>query len=427
MPELCVFSQEGPHKKTFPVELLSPAIGKFAVEINALKSDNEIQLPEDVNTIVPLIAELCCRPKDEIIHKAKFKELLVKFFDSKKYDITTSSSPQSVPDLAVFSSGSIVPEIIVKVKKGHQGTNADPLVESVCYYRKFIRHGANNVYPCLLLILEGSTLLIYGCASQFNFKKKSKIVEYDKTVVICSRPLFVFDFASNNFGQDHIFHCCKIFKHIEKTCTELVEEKCYNHNFNGYYPISLLKIEEEWGLQRPTRIAGKLVFENDDYIWKFCNGYGLQAHEFAYELGIAPKLLTSSEVCGTWRLIKMERIKGNIIEESDKGESHDLQSWNDFTKCFNKFNENFVHGDVRFPNIIRREVDGTLKYYLLDFDWCSSIEEVKYYPPFVCMKNFSGLTKDLSFGPCLPILVEHDRQQIQYITTWMTELLANNQ
>ena len=250
----------------------------------------------------------------------------------------------------------------------------------------------NNVNPCLLLVLEASTLLIYGCISQ----------------------LFVFDFAIKN-GKEHLSHCCRIFKQIVKTCGQLKEEKEFDHCFNGYYPISLLSLEAEWAYEPLTRMNDRLVFETDEFIWKFCDDYGLDGHEYAFKLGIAPKILKTIEVCGTWRLIKMEKIMGSTLRD-DK--NHDLTSWNHFVEKLNEFNEKFVHGDIRFPNIIRTEVDDTLKYYLLDFDWCSSISEKKYYPPSIDVNVFM-IRDDKSFGACLPILVEHDKTQIKALTDWL--------
>merc|ERR1712000_329022 len=144
LEELCIICHENPEKMIIPVELWSPAIGKFSIEI------------------------------------------------------------------------------IVEDKKGHQGTNADPLVEAICYYRRYCCVDKNNnVNPCLLLVLEASTLIIYGCVTNYEYKFVNDVAEYGKSNYICSRPLFTFDFAIQEANFEHATNVCRILKCIADTCDEI--------------------------------------------------------------------------------------------------------------------------------------------------------------------------------------------------------------
>lgn len=139
MKELCIISHEHPYFSAIPVELWSPAIGKFAIEMNTLKSD-EFQLSDEaneVNKIYPLIYELYLRSENDPAHKRKCKKLLNVFFDDK-YKIRKSRGSESAPDIAVFSANATVPEIIVVVKQGHQGSYKDPLVESLLLQKIYL-------------------------------------------------------------------------------------------------------------------------------------------------------------------------------------------------------------------------------------------------------------------------------------------------
>ena len=123
------------------------------------------------------------------------------------------------------------------------------------------------------------------------------------------------------------------------------------------------------------------------------------------------------DVCGDWKLIKMEKIDGVTLRDSGY---HDLDAWNEFVQKVHEFNEKFVHGDIRYPNIIH-STDG--KYYLIDFDWCSSIENTTLYPHSINSEVFLG--EDESIAPCLPILVEHDKLQLKHLNEDINNWIRN--
>ena len=420
LPELCIICHETPEKMIIPVELWSPAIGKFSIEINSYKSSSFTPSFNDVQTVLPLIQKLCKRFKKETEHTKVFKDLMKVYMENIKKPSNMNSKESNskiVPDLALFSKFH-TPEIIVEDKKGHQGTNADPLVEAICYYRHYCCVDENNsVNPCLLLVLEASTLIIYACVTNYEYKFVNDVAEYGKSNYICSRPLFTFDFAIQEANFEHATNVCRILKCIADTCEEIQVEKSFEHIDVGYYPLTLLGHYNEMDKSGIGKLNDKLVYINGTLVWKYCKNYGFDGHNAAAELGIAPNILGVYDVCGDWKLIKMEKIDGVTLHDSGY---HDLDAWNEFVQKVHESNEKFVHGDIRYPNIIH-STDG--KYYLIDFDWCSSIENTILYPHSINSEVFLG--EDESIAPCLPILVEHDKLQLKHLNEDINNWIRN--
>lgn len=129
--DLCIISQEDPDNSAIPVEVWSPAIGKFKNEVNSIYESRRtggLSLADTSETKIvrPLLRELCNRQKSENDHRKNFKNLLEVFMGH--YDIRECREGHTEPDLAVFcKEGENSPDIIVKVKKAHQCASVDPL------------------------------------------------------------------------------------------------------------------------------------------------------------------------------------------------------------------------------------------------------------------------------------------------------------
>lgn len=203
---------------------------------------------------------------------------------------------------------------------------------------------------------------------------------------------------------------------IYTTCIKLTEERKSKENqsiISGYLPLKLLsnpKFEH-----KPTeRIPKRLVFFNGGTIWKFCESYGVTAHQKAFELGITPKF-EEIPFGGNWKLIAMEKLEGKTLLCEDI--SHDEKLWCSFVAKMNEFNKSFFHGDVRKPNIIFTNTG----YYLVDFEWSGEKDTKIYYPASINTDGFHTSEEIGAFKQIKPI---HDQWHLDDLTN---DLFNNKQ
>lgn len=108
---------------------------------------------------------------------------------------------------------------------------------------------------------------------------------------------------------------------------------------------------------------------------KFTQTYSKVVHELLADEGFAPELFAVEDLVGGWKMVVIEYLSGWVmLQEKPKEER---------PKYKEKLKEalsiihgrNFVHGDVRCPNILVSE-DGNVKF--IDFDHCGMDGEDVY-------------------------------------------------
>ncbi|KIK57356.1 hypothetical protein GYMLUDRAFT_46229 [Collybiopsis luxurians FD-317 M1] len=171
----------------------------------------------------------------------------------------------------------------------------------------------------------------------------------------------------------------------------------------------------------PTRLVFEVkTQDNVIYYVKFARRYGEAAHCKAYELGLAPKLLTCEELEGDWKVIVMEPIPKRYKAADDVLSGRTKRSLSDeaiqnvrsiIQEALNPFfQEGFVHGDLRSANIYV-DVDKE-KGMMVDFDWAGHDGKVKYPPNVRCSSTIWCPETELSFRP---IELEHDRAMVKHL------------
>ena len=341
------------------------------------------------------------------------KHLTISFLSEveTKYDVDVNKEKNNHVDIRVCSKDAQVPEILIGVKKTSQSTVSEPLTQACAYYHKYSsnylrqRKSGDRTNPSLLLVLEGSHLCVYGCVTQLI---KDYEGNYKDISFTCSRSLYSFDFAAEHYShQQHVRICCALLATICKTATLLTEERNSEANqdiLSGFLPTTMLShpsIEPK----ATFRIMSKLVYVNGSKVWKYTQNYGVSAHKEAVNLEIAPNFQLE-HIGGDWDMIIMDKIDGVTL--LDKSVTHNRENWEKFVESVSKFNEEFYHGDIREPNIIFSNE----RYYLIDFDWGRSKNEISFYPPDLNSDVFSCE----GIHPGSQILVEHDKFQLEKLT-----------
>lgn len=135
-----------------------------------------------------------------------------------------------------------------------------------------------------------------------------------------------------------------------------------------------------------SQLEGKRIFfahrldtPSERLIIKFTQRYCEVAHRQAYNLGIAPELLSVQFIHG-WYVIVMADVSGSYVPAHEVDITEDLQA-SIKAAVLTLHDLGFVHGDLRSPNILVRRssaIEGSI-ILLLDFDW-PGVEGETFYP-----------------------------------------------
>ena len=112
---------------------------------------------------------------------------------------------------------------------------------------------------------------------------------------------------------------------------------------------------------------------------KFVKRYSQECHSRCFELGIAPELLAFQPLPGGWHVVIMEFLQSYetlfVLHRDRKVTDKMIGA---VEKAVGKLHEeDFVHGDLRLPNIMVGPED-SVKF--VDFDWSGRLGEALYPP-----------------------------------------------
>jgi len=152
-------------------------------------------------------------------------------------------------------------------------------------------------------------------------------------------------------------------------------------------------------------------------IAKFTTQYSSDVHKCLYEYGMAPGLIDIQVLAGGWKFVLMEKIEGKTLYEmysSSARATHKQQKsviQQKLKEAVSHMNHrNFVHGDLRTPNIMIREAEITSSSptpIILDFDWAGTEGIVKYPSHLNPNANWP-----ISVKPFIPIKNAHDEEMV---------------
>ena len=161
--------------------------------------------------------------------------------------------------------------------------------------------------------------------------------------------------------------------------------------------------KDAWGTTYRARTStGQMV------VVKFVQKYGIDAHRFLAEMGVAPEVLYFGDIYENVidrrprpRMVIMEFIDGQSAFATSLTASQCL-ALRDAIKVMHE--QNFVHGDLRPPNV---HIGKDGKVYVLDFDWAGLVGKA-FYPFSLAENNDWPLQVNAHLNDMLPVTKEHD-------------------
>src|SRR5258707_2830000 len=140
---------------------------------------------------------------------------------------------------------------------------------------------------------------------------------------------------------------------------------------------------------------------------KLVKRYSKEAHKHLANKGLAPKLFLCQRVIGNLIVVVMEHVSGCLLNEvpgSLAAESQ-LLVFKSLKRATEELeSEDFVHGDLRTPNIV---VDPNSDVKVIDFDWAAKHDQ-GHYPRTI---NTDELRAEWhgDVGPMKKMKLEHDK------------------
>ena len=182
----------------------------------------------------------------------------------------------------------------------------------------------------------------------------------------------------------------KVARFLSTLSGILPQLKQYYHNYDAavnncvpYYKQEDLQYTNPIGLR-----VWKARHKDCTVAMKFTRTYGQIVHDFLANKGMAPKLMSINELEGGWKVIEMEFVEGETLQEclndlSDRQKKCIKERLKSVLSTMNTQQFNFVHGDLRLPNIMIRKEELTQNIesptpIFVDFDWAGTQGQATY-------------------------------------------------
>ena len=146
-------------------------------------------------------------------------------------------------------------------------------------------------------------------------------------------------------------------------------------------------------------------------IVKFTEVYNDEAHTLLATQGLAPQLLSCDRSTLTgFVMIVMDYIDGKQLRHwYPQGRKISTQALEQVKSAMNLLHANeFVFGDLRWPNILVTSIKGEDRIQLVDFDWCGKVG-VTEYPADINLVDIEW-PKDVVPGGLMRF--EHDEEML---------------
>ena len=302
-------------------------------------------------------------------------------------------------DLALVMNGHVYFNVEVKSEGGK-----DPITQNNLYFLHS-HCGDEGLDPMLLLSMVGSHCCqvfgaVFGCDNELLVDP------------LCD-PISLLDVWDDPFdGESKVARLL----HTLAAVLPLLADYYYYAAVNQlsdrvpYYKQDELKYVKPIG----TRVWETKNEQNATVAVKFTRMYSTEVHEFLAQKNMAPKLFNVCEMeCG-WKVIEMEYIQGKTLHECQQSLST-TQKQNIRHRLISIVEDmatsNFVHGDLRRPNImIRNEDISSLSPtpIIIDFDWAGTQGQAKY-PSSLNTK----VAWPVGATPRAVIMCDHDREMVE--------------
>ncbi|KAL5523395.1 hypothetical protein ACEPAF_1662 [Sanghuangporus sanghuang] len=297
----------------------------------------------------------------------------------------------------------VVPLLCVEVKDT-VGSGADGAYQGACGWRKFIVQNKttfrNTCSPSVISSIMGPYINISGAVFAREF-----IVE--------SFTGYIF-LGSGVSMNDRVIEVARIFRAISVALNELETEYNVSETSNaalmprpGFRDADAPKLQFVKRLFEDNEHNAKAIFlaklQEKDVLVKFTHRYNGEAHRALDSEGRAPTLHFVGDIVGGLKMVVMEYIDGETVQDL-KGRNRLLpaSAYEDFKRALELLHQQgFVHGDYRLPNLLVKDGRG----YVVDFDWCGKHSEARYPPT---LNDFDGIAWADGVARGSLMMKEHD-------------------
>ena len=336
---------------------------------------------------------------------SKEEERKQKFIDSwsdlfGKFELipnqnTSNHSSSSVGTIDIMDKSKT---LIFEVKNENVNINSEAFTEGVGYFIQSSKEAEVN--ERLIITLIGSSITVYGAVFS-STKNKLVIQPLIRSIIFC---------------KEYTNECRALLQALHDTILFVSNTKIDKRIKYPDFAVSA-GTYDEW-----TWIGNKSICYKDGICLKYCYKplYHIETHEYFTENRWAPKI-SKSFVVGNWKVIQMKHLADyapiNLDSDSKYSDEDKTALKEALTELlvFIEGNSEYVHGDLRAPNILVKFEDDQAHLQVIDFEWSGKAGEV-YYPPNIYLPSFNVLGR-ADIGPCLPISRDHDIAWIKYIIT----------
>ncbi|KAH7904758.1 hypothetical protein BJ138DRAFT_1018649 [Hygrophoropsis aurantiaca] len=412
-----------------PVTLIEPIFGQFVDDYQKIAPTDT-----DNSFVLELSREMSSFHGDENRRMHKFRRML------SSYGITLHAA--SVGSTKCTSDGHLmVGKFVAAIVEGKNEIGsgiAEPFLEAIMYYRKFIEILHNpqddiahlrSVVPCFHIIVFGACIGFVG--SVFTGKIQSD-------VLVPIIPLF---WHSTDLPMQataaRAFCALKIaIRRLERLYSEPISFLGPGEPIPEFpYPQKYFDSEEklqEFTYDQNQELRDRLIFFGNTVggakiCIKFVRQYSADAHRFCTRNGHAPELIAFEQLHGGWYMVVMDALDIHDDPASRRTGSYrrfrkyrplvsDIQPLEQAVTGFihELHAEGYVHGDLRDANLFVRDIGEeatSTDFVLLDFDWAGQAGQV-HYPMHVNRREIHR-PDDARDGK--EILKEHDFQMVNFL------------
>jgi len=281
--------------------------------------------------------------------------------------------------------------------KHQQGYSGDPQCQCILDYSKYCGHmaaiGIDGHYPCLIVSLAGSQVsirlgivtkhvLIHSLVDGFFFhgKHQHRITEGAKLI---------------SSLHSSLMHIRNYYSSNQNSLVNVICPGLHSIRLNGWVTkityTELLKQSRDAWVYVCKVLDTESPFYDSDLIVKFTHRYHVESHRLLSNEGLAPTLHDVVFFPSGWKAVVMDRINPVLsffrLRITEERKQWILQNVERAITILHS--SNYVHGDVRLPNILVSND----RVYMIDFDF-SGEEGIARYPRNLDMSNFPWVSTE---------------------------------
>ena len=324
--------------------------------ITSIPDDEYMELVELASTFVYSMTKSYVSEQERL---TEVKKILTHWFPN--YKIFSTGTKNFQTDVTFFQKKRKfnTPQLVlanIEIKNGLGQTNTDANLQNVHYYNHLTPQ-QKGINPLLLISLVGRDYLqAFGAV-----RTESNHVSCSP---LCPPLSMLFEHRITTTIDSMIIFWYKVKCLLEQLdkyyCegTEIIYPYFFNNTFTNIKQIS----------------AGiyQCFLDDKKVIVKFTVSYGIEVHQYMHQAGFAPEVIKFTNL-GNWNAVVMEYVHGTKVETEVE-----IQECKDFIKQHilpELQKNNYVHGDLRLANIIKRHNN----FILIDYDWADK-DGVAHFP-----------------------------------------------